>query len=43
MKKSRIARPIVAVESPTVRSVPLVDLLVDTTSVDTQNRPLMDT
>ena len=30
MKKSCIARPIVAVESPTVRSLPLVDLLVDT-------------
>ena len=30
MKKSRIARPIVAVESPTVRSLPLVELLVDT-------------
>jgi hypothetical protein len=30
MKKSRIARPIAAVESPTVRSLPLVELLVDT-------------
>ena len=30
MKKSRIARPITAVESPTVRSLPLVELLVDT-------------
>ena len=30
MKKSRIARPIAAVESPAVRSLPLVDLLVDT-------------
>ena len=30
MKKSRIARPIVAVESPTVRTLPLVELLVDT-------------
>jgi putative transposase len=30
MKKSRIARPIAAVESPTVRTLPLVDLLVDT-------------
>jgi len=30
MKKSRIARPIVAVESPAVRSLPLVELLVDT-------------
>ena len=30
MKKSRIARPIVAVESSTVRSLPLVELLVDT-------------
>jgi transposase-like protein len=30
MKKSRIARPIAAVESPTVRTLPLVELLVDT-------------
>ena len=30
MKKSRIARPIAAVESPAVRSLPLVELLVDT-------------
>ncbi len=30
MKQSRIARPIAAVESPTVRSLPLVELLVDT-------------
>ena len=30
MKKSRIARPIAAVASPTVRSLPLVELLVDT-------------
>ena len=30
MKKSRIARPITAVESPAVRSLPLVELLVDT-------------
>lgn len=30
MKKSRIARPIAAVESPTIRSLPLVELLVDT-------------
>lgn len=30
MKKSRTACPIVAVESPTVRSLPLVELLVDT-------------
>ena len=30
MKKSRIARRIAAVESPAVRSLPLVDLLVDT-------------
>ena len=30
MKKSRIARPIVAVASPAVRSLPLVALLVDT-------------
>ena len=30
MKKSRIARPIVAAESPAVRSLPLVELLVDT-------------
>jgi putative transposase len=30
MKKSRIARPISAVDSPAVRSLPLVDLLVDT-------------
>jgi transposase-like protein len=30
MKKSRIARPIAAVESPIVRSLPLVELLVDT-------------
>ena len=30
MKKSRIARPIAAVESPAVRSLPLVALLVDT-------------
>ena len=30
MTKSRIARPIAAVESPTVRTLPLVELLVDT-------------
>ena len=30
MKKSRIARPIAAVESPALRSLPLVELLVDT-------------
>ena len=30
MKKSRIARSIAAVESPAVRSLPLVELLVDT-------------
>ena len=30
MKKSRIARPIAAVEPPAVRSLPLVALLVDT-------------
>ena len=30
MKKSRIAHPIAPVESPTVRSLPLVELLVDT-------------
>ena len=30
MKKSRIARPIAAVEPPAVRSLPLVELLVDT-------------
>ena len=30
MKKSRIARPIAAVESPAVRSLPLVELLIDT-------------
>lgn len=30
MKKSRIARPIAAVESPAVRTLPLVELLVDT-------------
>lgn len=30
MKKSRIARSIAAVESPTVRTLPLVELLVDT-------------
>ncbi len=30
MKKSRIARPIAAVASPAVRSLPLVALLVDT-------------
>ena len=30
MKKSRIARPIAAVASPAVRSLPLVELLVDT-------------
>ena len=30
MKKSRIARRIAAVESPGVRSLPLVELLVDT-------------
>ena len=30
MKKSRIARSIAAVESPTIRSLPLVELLVDT-------------
>lgn len=30
MKKARIARPIAAVESPTLRSLPLVELLVDT-------------
>jgi len=30
MKKSRIARPIDAVESPAVRSLPLGELLVDT-------------
>ena len=30
MKKSRIARPIAVVESPAVRSLPLVELLVDT-------------
>lgn len=30
MKKSRIARPIAAVEFPTVRTLPLVELLVDT-------------
>jgi putative transposase len=30
MKKSRIARPIAGVESPTIRSLPLVELLVDT-------------
>ena len=30
MKKSRIARSITAVESPTIRSLPLVELLVDT-------------
>ena len=30
MKKSRIARPIAAVGSPAVRSLPLVELLVDT-------------
>ena len=30
MKKSRIARPIAAVESPAVRCLPLVALLVDT-------------
>ena len=30
MKKSRIASPIAAVESPTIRSLPLVELLVDT-------------
>ena len=29
MKKSRIARPIAVVESPTVRSLPLVELVVD--------------
>ena len=30
MKKSRTARPSLVVESPTVRSLPLVELLVDT-------------
>ena len=30
MKKSRIARPSLVVESPAVRSLPLVELLVDT-------------
>ena len=30
MKKSRTARPSVVVETPTVRSLPLVELLVDT-------------
>ena len=30
MKKSRIASPIAAVESPTIRSLPLVELFVDT-------------
>ena len=30
MKKSRIARPIAAVESPILRSLPLVEVLVDT-------------
>ena len=30
MKKSRIARPLAAVEPPAVRSLPLVALLVDT-------------
>jgi putative transposase len=30
MKKSRIAHPIAVVESPTVRTLPLVELLVDT-------------
>lgn len=30
MKKSRTARPIAVVESPTLRSLPLVELLVDT-------------
>ena len=37
MKKSRIARPIAAVESPTVRSLPLVELLVDTSDNARQN------
>lgn len=30
MKQSRTARPSVVVESPTVRSLPLVEFLVDT-------------
>jgi hypothetical protein len=30
MKKSRTARPMAAVESPAVRTLPLVELLVDT-------------
>ncbi len=30
MKKSRTASPSVVVESPTVRTLPLVELLVDT-------------
>lgn len=30
MKRSRMARPIAAVESPAVRTLPLVELLIDT-------------